>query len=470
MTLAAEMIQEYTVSQLARDIQGIITTSFSNIKLRGEISGLKRHTSGHIYLSLKDADSVIDAICWRGTVARLAHSPEEGLEVICQGRVTTYPARSKYQFIIEALEPAGEGALLKLLEERKRKLAAEGLFDEARKKPLPWAPQVIGVITSATGAVIQDILHRLRERFPVHVLLWPVSVQGENAVTEIVRALEGFETLPATYPVPDLLIIARGGGSLEDLWCFNEEAIVRAVSASSFPIISAVGHETDYTLIDLVADQRAPTPTAAAEMAVPVRSELGERLITRGRRLHHQMKSSLTQFHSQLILLGRTLRSPRQVVEDWMQRLDERGERINYLVYAYLEREKLHFSNLNKRFSLRQFFNKESMQKFHYLSQRFSRLKLDEILRDKGTDIKEQHQRLHCAYLQLKEKWESHLQNVSALLRTLSYKGVLERGFTLIEASETDRLVTRAQHLKIGEKVKIIFADGQRKAQISPSE
>lgn len=470
MTLAVEMIHEYTVTQLARDIQGVITTSFSNIKLRGEISGLKRHTSGHIYLSLKDANSVIDAICWRGTAARLAHPPEEGLEVICQGRITTYPARSKYQFIIEALEPAGQGALLKLLEERKRKLAAEGLFDEARKKPLPWVPQVIGVITSATGAVIQDILHRLRERFPVHVLLWPVSVQGENAVADIVQALEGFERLPSTYPVPDLLIIARGGGSLEDLWCFNEEALVRAVFASSFPIISAVGHETDYTLIDLVADQRAPTPTAAAEMAVPVRSELGERLITRGRRLHHQMRGFLTQLHSQVTLLGRTLRSPRQVVEDWMQRLDERGERMHSLMGAYLEREKIHFSNLNKRFSLRQFFNKESMQKFHYLSQRFARLKLGEMMREREADIQEQHQRLQCAYWQLKEKWELQLQNVSALLRTLSYKGVLERGFTLIEACETQSLVTRAKNLKIGERVEIIFADGQRKAQIFPSE
>ncbi len=267
---------EFTVSELSQALKRVVEDRFGHVRVRGEISGFKRAASGHLYMALKDENAVLDAVCWRGTAGRLAIAPEDGLEVIAVGRLTTYAGRSKYQIVIESLEVAGEGALLKLLEDRRKKLAAEGLFDPARKKSLPYLPEVIGVVTSPTGAVIRDILHRLSDRFPRHVLLWPVLVQGDGAAAQVAAAIEGFNALVPDGPVPrpDLLIVARGGGSLEDLWAFNEEEVVRAAAASALPIISAVGHETDTTLIDFVADRRAPTPSAAAEMAVPVRSEL----------------------------------------------------------------------------------------------------------------------------------------------------------------------------------------------------
>src|SRR5438552_254269 len=280
-------LPEYTVSEISQAIRRTLEGSFERVRVRGEISGFKRAASGHLYLSLKDTDAVLDAVCWRMSAGRLAVRPEDGLEVIATGRLTSFPGRSRYQLIIDALEVAGVGALLKLLEERKQKLAAEGLFDAARKRPLPMLPRVIGVVTSPTGAVIRDILHRLADRFPRHVLLWPVLVQGEQAAGQIAAAIRGFNALPPDGPVPrpDLLIVARGGGSLEDLWAFNEEIVVRAAAASAIPLIAAVGHETDTTLIDHAADRRAPTPTAAAEMAVPVRAELAAQLTEHGQRM-----------------------------------------------------------------------------------------------------------------------------------------------------------------------------------------
>ena len=269
-------LPEYTVTELSFALKKRVETEFARVRVRGEISGLKRHTSGHVYFALKDQDAVLDAVCWRGSFQNLDLRLQEGMEVIAVGRLTTYPGRSKYQIVVEGMELAGEGALLKLLEERKRKLAAEGLFDEARKKPLPFLPQLIGIVTSPTGAVIQDMLHRLADRFPVSVQMWPVAVQGEGAAAQISCAIRGFNSLSLK---PDVLIVARGGGSLEDLWAFNEEVVVRAVAESQIPIISAVGHETDVTLIDFVADKRAPTPTAAAEFAVPVRSQMAQNLL-----------------------------------------------------------------------------------------------------------------------------------------------------------------------------------------------
>ena len=246
------------------------------MRLRGEISGFKGpHSSGHCYFTLKDEKAAIEAVIWRSTYPRLKFKPEQGLEVIATGRVTTYPDKSKYQIIIDRIEPAGVGALMALLEQRKKMLAAEGLFDTGRKLPLPFLPRIIGVVTSPTGAVIRDILHRLEDRFPCHVLVWPVRVQGETCAVEVAAAIAGFNGLDGNGPVPrpHLIVVARGGGSLEDLWGFNEEIVARAVAASTIPLISAVGHETDWTIIDLVADWRAPTPTAAAERAVPVRAE-----------------------------------------------------------------------------------------------------------------------------------------------------------------------------------------------------
>src|SRR5580692_8470402 len=267
----------FTVSELSSALRRTVEDAYGHVRVRGEITGFRgAHASGHCYFALKDDGAKIEAVIWKGTHYRMRFKPQEGLEVIATGKLTTYPGSSKYQIVIETLEPAGIGALMALLDERKKKLAAEGLFDEARKQLLPWLPEVIGVVTSPTGAVIRDILHRLEDRFPRRVLVWPVRVQGEGSAEQIAAAIRGFNALPqgGRIPRPNLLIVARGGGSLEDLWSFNEESVVRAAAESMIPLISAVGHETDITLIDFAADKRAPTPTAAAEMAVPVRAEL----------------------------------------------------------------------------------------------------------------------------------------------------------------------------------------------------
>ncbi|NEV80677.1 exodeoxyribonuclease VII large subunit, partial [Rhodopseudomonas sp. BR0C11] len=270
-------VGEFTVSELSQALKRTVEDTYGHVRVRGEITGFRGpHSSGHCYFALKDEGAKIEAVIWKGVAGRMRFKPQEGLEVIATGKLTTYPGSSKYQIVIEALEPAGVGALMALMEERKKKLAAEGLFDEARKQLLPWLPEVIGVVTSPTGAVIRDILHRLEDRFPRRVLVWPVRVQGEGSAEQIAAAIRGFNELSPDGPIPqpDLLIVARGGGSLEDLWSFNEEIVVRAAADSMIPLISAVGHETDVTLIDFAADKRAPTPTAAAEMAVPVRAEL----------------------------------------------------------------------------------------------------------------------------------------------------------------------------------------------------
>ncbi len=277
MAEPAANIVEYTVSEISAAVKRTVEDAFGYVRVRGEISGYRGpHSSGHAYFTLKDDKARIEAVVWRTSFSKLRFKPEEGLEVIATGKLTTFPGSSKYQIVIEALEPAGVGALMALLEERRKKFAAEGLFDAARKRPLPYLPRVIGVVTSPTGAVIRDILHRLADRFPVHVVVWPVRVQGETSAAEVAAAIAGFTAIApgGTTARPDVLIVARGGGSLEDLWSFNEEIVVRAAAESSIPLISAVGHETDWTLIDHVADRRAPTPTGAAEIAVPVRSEL----------------------------------------------------------------------------------------------------------------------------------------------------------------------------------------------------
>ena len=288
MVQIAPNIAEYTVSELSAALKRTVEDAYAYVRVRGEISGFRGpHSSGHAYFALKDDRARLEAVVWRTTMLRLRFKPQEGIEVIATGRLTTFPGQSKYQLVIDALEPAGVGALMALLDARRKQLAAEGLFAEARKKPLPYLPRVIGVVTSPTGAVIRDILHRLADRFPTHVLVWPVRVQGETAAAEVASAIAGFNRLPLDGPIPrpDLMIVARGGGSLEDLWSFNEEVVVRAAAASAIPLIAAVGHETDVTLIDFAADRRAPTPTAAAEVAVPVRSELISNVDQLGARL-----------------------------------------------------------------------------------------------------------------------------------------------------------------------------------------
>ena len=266
----------YSVFELSAALKHKVEDGFQHIRVKGELGRVTRARSGHIYVDMKDDKAVLSCVVWRGVSSGLRFQPEEGMEVVAEGRLTTYPGRSQYQMVIESLDLAGTGALMKLLEERKQKLAREGLFDTEKKKDLPFLPKTIGVITSPTGAVIRDILHRLEDRFPCHVLLWPVLVQGERAASEVTEALQGFHALKkgGGIPLPDVIIIARGGGSFEDLWPFHDERLVRSVAESKFPVISAIGHETDWTLLDLVADRRAPTPTAAAEMAVPVRHDL----------------------------------------------------------------------------------------------------------------------------------------------------------------------------------------------------
>ena len=319
-----------SVSELSGALKRTVEDRFGHVRVRGEISGFKRHVSGHCYLALKDDKAVIDGVIWKGQAASLRFRPEDGAEVIATGKLTTYPGRSKYQIVIDRMELAGQGALMALLDKRRRMLAAEGLFDEARKVPLPFLPRVIGVVTSPTGAVIRDILHRLADRFPSHVLMWGVPVQGEGAAEKVAAAVNGFSSLPGAGPVPrpDLVIVARGGGSIEDLWAFNEEVVVRAVAACTIPIISAVGHETDTTLCDFAADRRAPTPTAAAEMAVPVRAELAGYVETLGHRATRCARRYHERGGERLAAITRHLPTPDTLLGPQRQKLDDLADRL----------------------------------------------------------------------------------------------------------------------------------------------
>lgn len=333
---------EFTVSELSSQIQMAIEGAFPRVRIRGEISGFKRAPSGHVYLNLKDENAVLAAVCWKGNAARFRFKPEEGMEVIATGSITTYAGQSKYQLIIDNLEPAGLGALMALLEKRKKKLALEGLFDEDRKKPLPYLPTVIGVVTSPTGAVIKDILHRISERFPTRVLIWPVLVQGEKAAGQISAAINGFNRLKTNgdIPKPDVIIVARGGGSVEDLWPFNEEEVVRAAANSAIPLISAIGHETDFTLIDYAADLRAPTPTAAAEMAVPVKSELILLVNDLAKRSLRGMFRFLEIHENTLKSLSRALPNPKRYIDEKAQRLDSTVMRMETSIRTLLKEQR----------------------------------------------------------------------------------------------------------------------------------
>lgn len=320
-----------SVSELSASLKRTVEDRFGHVRLRGEISGFKRAASGHLYLALKDDNAVIDGVMWKGGAQRLAFSAQDGVEVIATGKLTTYPGRSKYQIIIDRMELAGEGALMALLEKLKAKLSAEGLFAPERKRALPFLPRTIGVVTSPTGAVIRDILHRLADRCPTDVLLWPVLVQGQGAAEQVARAVRGFSAMQPGGPVPrpDLVIVARGGGSIEDLWSFNEEIVVRAVAECSIPIISAVGHETDTTLCDYAADRRAPTPTAAAEMAVPVRAELLASLAEMGLRSGRAVRRGAGQARERLEMQARLMPTPDMLLSPQRQRLDDVSARLN---------------------------------------------------------------------------------------------------------------------------------------------
>src|SRR5882724_5796429 len=324
-------LPEFSVTELSAALKRMVEDQFALVRVRGEISGLKFHSSGHVYFDLKDEKACLDAVIWRTTVGRLRIRPEAGMEVICTGKLSTYAGSSRYQIMVEQVELAGLGALMALLEERRKKLAAEGLFDAARKKKLPFLPDVIGVVTSPTGAVIRDIMHRLQARFPRRVLLWPVAVQGEKAAGEIAAAIAGFNAFDGVRR-PDLIIVARGGGSVEDLMAFNDEAVVRAAAGSAIPLISAVGHETDTTLIDFASDRRAPTPTAAAEMAVPVRLDLVADLAGKSGRLAGGLSRLFSERRLRLGGLARGLPDPQDLLGAAAQRLDDRSERLRLAI------------------------------------------------------------------------------------------------------------------------------------------
>lgn len=463
---------EFSVSEISQAVKRTLETSFDRVRVRGEISGFKRAASGHLYMALKDESAVLDGVCWRGVAGRLSLQPEDGMEVIVTGRVTSYPGRSKYQIVIDAMELAGAGALLKLLEDRKRKLAAEGLFDAERKRQLPFLPDVIGVVTSPTGAVIRDIMHRLSDRFPRRVLVWPVLVQGETAAEQVAAAIRGFNGFSAGEPLPrpDVLIVARGGGSLEDLWAFNEEVVVRAAAESEIPLISAVGHETDTTLIDFASDRRAPTPTAAAEIAVPVRAELTTQMLDLERRLLSGTGRFLSERRMEIEGLGRGLPDPKRLLEEKSQRLDDSAERLanamgNLVAYrrgALVElaaqlphpRQQIRLAGqqLSAQGERLQSLRPRLVEPFR---QAFQRLDAARRLGDSGRNLVLERQRA--------------VKELDRVLESVSYKNVLKRGFAVVRG--TDGSVLRAGDVSEGASLGIEFYDGEVSAVAGePSE
>ncbi|HVI30057.1 exodeoxyribonuclease VII large subunit [Hansschlegelia sp.] len=433
---------EISVTELSQALRRTVEDTFGYVRVRGEVSGYRGpHSSGHAYFCLKDEGARIDAVVWRTSFAKLKFKPEEGMEVIATGRLTTYPGKSTYQIVIDVLEPAGVGALLAQLEERRKRLAAEGLFDEARKRPLPYLPEVVGVVTSPTGAVIRDILHRLADRFPRRVLVWPVRVQGETAAAEVAAAIRGFNALPAggKIPRPDVLIVARGGGSLEDLWGFNEEIVVRAAAESAIPLISAVGHETDTTLIDFASDRRAPTPTAAAEIAVPVRAELIAGTEERGARLRAALARGLDLRRRELRAAGRALPSLETLTQVPRQRLDHAAARLGPALAANAGRHRARLAAAAARLSPAALTGRVSLC---------------------GERVAALHARLLRAERALTERRRDRLEAVWKLARSLSHEGVLERGYALALGPD-GHLLPRAASVAPGQALTLRFFDGE---------
>ncbi len=459
---------EYSVTEIAGAVKRTVEGTFSRVRVRGEISGFKRAASGHCYLDLKDDKAVLNAVCWKGQAAKLNMQPQDGLEVICTGKLTTYPGRSNYQLVIEQMEAAGIGALMALLEKLKKELAAEGLFAPERKKPLPYLPMRIGVITSPTGAVIRDILHRLTDRFPCHVMVCPVIVQGKGAEVHIAKAIDLFNSFDGTStpPRPDILIVARGGGSIEDLWCFNEEIVVRATANSTIPLISAVGHETDTTLIDFASDRRAPTPTAAAEMAVPVLADLRYTLNDAHNRLQRTMLRHHEQQQQKLEGLARGLVNPATLLENNMQRLDEWSERLQGAANARLNGLQQLLNQRATQLSPTLILQRQNEKRQHmqFLSERLSRSLLQQLPRQqdrlnllmKGlpslTSLHEKLQAQQERVLQagnalnrnmqlLQDGKVTALNNAVQMLKLLSHESVLQRGFAYV-TDDKGKLVT----------------------------
>jgi exodeoxyribonuclease VII large subunit len=465
-------LTEQTVSELSMALKRTIEDAYGYVRVRGELGKVSYHGNGHVYFDLKDDRACIAGVIWRSTVLRIPLKLEAGLEVVVTGRVTTYPGRSQYQIIVDALEPAGIGALMALLEERKRKLGAEGLFEAARKQLLPFLPTVIGVVTSPSGAVIRDILHRLADRFPRRVLLWPVKVQGEGSAVEIAAAIDGFNALPEREtkilpPRPDLIIVARGGGSLEDLWSFNEEIVVRAAAASLIPLISGVGHETDVTLIDFVADRRAPTPTAAAEMAVPVRSELLLDLQSLSRRALACWRRNQETRRTELRSASRALPKPQDLLALARQRLDHATVALNRALGTNAHVHHVRLSRIGGRLSSRLLGNTIERRRERYLGLA-SRLRASvaaniAMHRTRLTQERERvltfGDRARRAVRQCIAMRASRAKRGGELLAAFSYRGVLARGFALVRDAAGQPLRSAAV-VSTGMPLEIEFSDG----------
>ncbi len=437
----------YSVSELASALKRTIEDAFGFVRLRGELSKVTRHASGHVYLTLKDDRAAIDGVVWKGQVSRLGCQPEQGLEVIVTGRITTYPASSKYQIVIETMEPAGIGALLAQLERVKAKLAGEGLFEAARKRPLPPSPAVIGVITSPTGAVIRDILHRIRDRWPCRVVVWPVVVQGDAAAGQVIAAIAGFNALAqgGAIPRPDVLIVARGGGSVEDLWAFNDEALARAAAASAIPLISAVGHETDTTLIDFVSDRRAPTPTAAAEMATPVLAELRAMVADSQARMERAMARAAEARNSRLSAAVRGLPRPADILALASQRFDHAAGRLGAALHRNADAHERDLVRVSGRLSPG----------------------LLERPRVRGVErVAEVWTRAPLAIARRLQRADDALVALEKLRQSLNPDGPLKRGFARVHHA-SGHLARAAADLKPGEAVKLVFLDGERGAVVA---
>lgn len=476
---------EYSVSEISGALKRAVEDQFGNVRVRGEISGYRGpHSSGHCYFSLKDERSRLEAVIWKGTFSRLRFRPEEGMEVIASGKLTTYPGSSKYQIVIDNLEPAGAGALMALLEERRRKLADEGLFDDSRKQLLPFMPRIIGVVTSPTGAVIRDIIHRISDRFPLHVVVWPVRVQGETTGAEVSAAINGFNELDPMGPIPrpEVLIVARGGGSLEDLWGFNDEAVVRAVAASGIPVISAVGHETDWTLIDHAADMRAPTPTGAAELAVPVKADLEAVVAGLAARLSGSVSRNGERKRQALRGAVRALPSPDQLLALPRRRFDEAANRLQRALVANVEAKALRFRGirlspavLSRRIAeSRRRVERDGLRLPSRLSEivararmRFDRdaARVTPIALVRRIDAHRQaihglDRRADNAFVAVFERRRGRLDQAARLMTTVSYQSILDRGFALVRDKDGQPL-KRAAEVQPGAELSIEFADGR---------
>ncbi len=460
---------DFTVSEISGAVKRVIEDQFGRIRVRGEIGRVSRPASGHMYFDLKDDRSVIAAISWKGQVSKMQIRPEEGMEVIATGKLTTFPGQSKYQMIVDEIEPAGAGALMAMLEARRKALAAEGLFAAERKRPIPYLPKVIGVITSPSGAVIRDILHRLRDRFPRHVLIWPVAVQGQGCAADVARAIRGFNAMASGGPIPrpDLLIVARGGGSLEDLWGFNEEIVVRAAAESEIPLISAVGHETDTTLIDFASDKRAPTPTAAAEMAVPVRADLIAWLREGEARMQRATRTRMEMRRQRLTDLARGLGRPEALTAQARQRFDTSADRLGPALLGYTQRQRTRFGPVAAlvRPQLLKNFLRDEHKKLANLTARMA----PALARNRAEAVRlnETHRKaLTSATLRLEAAPAARLKALSDRLealdrmrQTLGYTETLRRGYAVVRSGEA--LVTTAEAARAAQALEIEFADGR---------